>query len=511
MVHRRLLLLLLLPCCGALASADGFGGPRAAGPVSGSYDGTWVTPSFSNTQDNGEISLTATASGSGFRGTLIFGAGSNRGKQTFSVNGTVNGSSVKITGSGVSLTGTITSSPGRQSISGKYTRSGESGEFGMDGKPATCSVTLTPGKVVYGLPSTNNAVSEAVTVTAKPSPSNTPVKWDGDLGKDPVIKKNVLTTHYDSPGDKTLTATVCDDPTTKQTVTITVVRVTFRSASGVKLPSPYRMGVSTSGHDRSQKLQAQVEPSSRTNDVTLDVAGSGGSRMHLSNIQNGNGSIAFTVDGVGKTGSTSKGDAVVEAKIAGTVSGQQGFTVSIPARVAGQTPGGPEAVNLATNETTSPAFPKIPDNALVLVTFYGWPVTVRVTDQFGDPVGDEELLYGGSDITEAFKIRSGLGQPQPINKQLSQNSDYVDPVGVQIYQGYSTTQNVPPPTVGLLSPEALNHVNNPTPVFPLPTVQRTVASTAVFQVAVDGFPLMPLISRTISLQPPSRLTLKTTP
>jgi hypothetical protein len=98
--------------------------------VSGSWSGTWVTPSFKNFDDNQELTCKFTqVTQKGIKANVVFTAGDTHPGGTYDVNVVVNGDSIILAGGGLTMQGTHSVSGGFDEIDGTYSRPSESGEF----------------------------------------------------------------------------------------------------------------------------------------------------------------------------------------------------------------------------------------------------------------------------------------------------------------------------------------------------------------------------------------------
>jgi hypothetical protein len=264
--------------------------------------------------------------------------------------------------------------------------------------------------------------------------------------------------------------------TQRPTGPVTVVSVTIQKAGGSALPSPLRVGISATtldnqAHDRSQQLQAVVTPADQAANVVIvpdDFGKLTGTRGQVSN-----GVIQFSI--VGKVKSTNRGDRQIKALISGSLIASAPVSVVVPDKIA--TPhdtagSGVMIENRALNETTSPALADIPSDQFALVTVYIRNLTIAVTDQFGDSIGD---IYTGAEITERL---ANSVTPVKLNQSLTTSSTYTDPVG-----GF--------PRSGIVIPANDPRINTwpSQPKIPAPSGTNTNPQT--FSVFVDGFRLNP--------------------
>ncbi len=279
-----------------------------------------------------------------------------------------------------------------------------------------------------------------------------------------------------------------DPSTTVQVIEVKLKDDMGNDADGMKF------GVST-GTDRSRMLKAEVNPASQTSNVMLKVT-KGGSNLSIKNIQYGNGTITFQAEGIGKTGSASPGDCTIEAQVDGKTAATADVTVVVPKKVS-QSKGAFYTANIQANTGTTPAQPATPGPLLATEeTFYGFPVTVTVHDQFDAPIveASNPHLYLDAAVFESFIVKGVTYKPAPINLKIRASSDYVDPVGFQVWP--NSFFGAPPPW-GLYNP-----IFNPgtTPKFGIPNFPpHPPPAPTVFKVVVDGFECQPQISRTLDI------------
>lgn len=346
------------------------------------------------------------------------------------------------------------------------------------------------------------------------------VSWDDGDAAESIesggFRNDKLRAKWSMAGDHVVEAYVydLDDPdfgnAPHKAVTIQVIKVHFEDEMGND-PNGMKLGVTTFSKDRRRTLKAIVEPASEMDNVELKIAKGGSNMTFVSSPVRSGGTITFEIQGVGTTGSSAKNDCTIEATISGKPAASADVTVVVPKKIFSQNIGAYGSNNELANEGTSPAFQGVPKFLGVLLTRYGWTVTVNVRDQFGDAIGDSKL-YLDAPVFEAFRRGGGGGRIQfdtatPINRKVLTNSSYLDPVGASFWKNFPAS----PPRVLYLDPRNSAHTGSATPAFPLPSVASDQSRTDTFQVQVDGFPLDPPITRTLTLHPGQILELTQTP
>ncbi len=344
------------------------------------------------------------------------------------------------------------------------------------------------------------------------------VSWDpGDAAEDDEFgaKQEKMRCKWSTGGDHVVEAYIydLDDPNgianaPHMAKTVQVLKVHFEDEMGND-PDGLKLGVSTLNKDRHRTIKAIVEPSSAVDDVQVTISKGASDLAFQGAPFRSGGAVICDIQGVGTTGSDMNG-CKVEAKLFGKSVAEANVTVVVPQQITMQSQGSYGSHNEIANEGTSPAFQGVPTYQAVRITRYGWTVTVTVRDQNGDPIGDSKL-YLDAPVFEAFPPRGGgrlmFGTPTPINRKILADSTYLDPVGASFWRNYPG----PPPRTLFLDPFNIGFVNNANPVFGLPNVTKPESRTDTFQVQVDGFPLKPAITRTLTLSPGPTLTLTQTP
>jgi len=257
------------------------------------------------------------------------------------------------------------------------------------------------------------------------------------------------------------------------------LNIMIKKADDSSLPSPFRIGITANGHNRTQHLKAVVFPFADAANVTISVT----SGITLSNVSPNSSTGVITFDVVGKTESTAKGDQTIAADHTSGYSVTQSVTVVVPSKVGTphDTQGGGMAIaNRVLDATTSPAAVGLQPGQVALVTTYLRFVNVVVWDRFNEPIG---TIYQGAEVFEGVTI----------NQFLSANSTYLDPVGFveidSIVQAGSAAAQAWPSQ----------------PLIPLQHTGSTVQNIAV---QVDGFALNPaIVNRTVTLNPPNSITI----
>ncbi len=371
------------------------------------------------------------------------------------------------------------------------------------GPSAGATVTASPMRVVL---KKGAAMSDPISFTAKwPGKSFFVSGWE-DTPEDPVAHPIFLASQsasvkarWKNAGEYTVDVFLihlvpgggfeqADPSTTVQVIEVKLKDDMGHDADGMKL------GIST-GTNRSRMLTAEVNPASQTNNVMLKVT-KGAGNLSIKNIQYGNGTITFQAEGIGKTGSAKPGDCRIEAQVDGKTAAMADVTVVVP-RMLTQSKGTFYTANIQANSGTTPAQPGTPGPLLATEeTFYGFPVTVTVHDQFDAPVAEpgNSHLYFDAPVFESFIVKNVTYKPAPINLKIRASSDYVDPVGFQVWP--NSFFGASPPW-GLFNP-----IFNPgtTPKFGIPNFPpHPPPAPTVFKVVVDGFEVQPAISRTLDI------------
>lgn len=269
------------------------------------------------------------------------------------------------------------------------------------------------------------------------------------------------------------------------TVNQDCLHIDIKKADDSPLPTPFRIGITANGHDRTQHLKAVVFPQAEASNVTISVS----TNLTLSNVSApSNGVITFDV--VGNTKSQNRGDASIAADHSSDFYFVQ-YTASVvvPSQIA--TPhdtngGGVVVANRVLDATTSPFIGNLPPGDVLLATTYGRVLTITVWDQFGEPIGD---IYQGAAVSED----DPSGGTHPLNQLLTAASTYSDPVGTAAINSVVTAG----------SPDALAWPSQPQ--MPL-TLSGSFPAT--LNVYVDGFLLNPaIVSRTLTFSPPNSVTI----
>jgi hypothetical protein len=185
----------------------------------------------------------------------------------------------------------------------------------------------------------------------------------------------------------------------------------------------------------SRTVVATVVPAEMAESVVLEVTGTvaGKKRVELVDIvvNAEAGTITFKAKGkfttpVGETDAT-----MIRAVVDGDECGAVKAIVVVPFRIRRDypqvtdptlTPVMPE--NVAIDEKSTPAVPKVRDPFKWLVTTYGHVLTIGINDQFDNELDD---LYEGADVQEKFARK---GDEYNINRKLDAEGTYGDPVGV---------------------------------------------------------------------------------
>ncbi len=205
---------------------------------------------------------------------------------------------------------------------------------------------------------------------------------------------------------------------------INVVQVTFQKSDGSTLPSPLRIGFSSTTlaggtQDRKKSLKAVVTPSTEAPNIVLE-----GGKVSISNQNTSNGVITFDVTAVSP--SENEGDGFIKAKIGSTQVGIHAVTVVIPTKITtphDTTGSGFSTENVGINSTTTPPWAGIPSTQFLLVTMRVRPLTVTVHDKWNHPIGD---VYEGAEVSEVV----GSNPEFSINSPITASSTYIDRVGV---------------------------------------------------------------------------------
>ena len=279
----------------------------------------------------------------------------------------------------------------------------------------------------------------------------------------------------------------CDDQGHSDYISgnVSVTTVTITKSDGAALPSPFRLGISsttTSGtpHNRTQHLKATVNPANQVGNVTIGVT----SKVTLSNVHTANGVITFDV--VGETESSTSGDSSITATSLGKTLANITVSVVVPSKVATphDTVGAYVAENRVTDGTTSPSYNGLPSGKVALQTIYARFLTITVKDQFNALIGD---IYEGAEVTETLGA-SNIS----INQSLTSSSTYSDPVGEGILWGIVDAGSA---TANNWSTQSLQPM-------------QSLTQTENIAVQVDGFTLVPGVnSRTWTATPPNTLTI----
>ncbi|MGH9830257.1 MAG: hypothetical protein ACREDR_44170, partial [Blastocatellia bacterium] len=226
---------------------------------------------------------------------------------------------------------------------------------------------------------------------------------------------------------------------------MTAVSVTFQKSDGTALPSPFRVGISatlldgTTKHDRTQHLRLSVSPANEASNINITMAGSGTmpGQIAISNRAANNSTGVVTFDIVGTVKSHDRGDVTLKAKDGGNATATAAVSVVIPGAIAGPpedvhdtTGGGIDVANKALNIGTLPPLLDVPLTQASLDTIYAVLLTIKLTDQLTDPLGD---IYTGAEVAEPF-----AGVFHSINSPLTSSGSYIDFVG-QVVIGQTVT------------------------------------------------------------------------
>lgn len=265
------------------------------------------------------------------------------------------------------------------------------------------------------------------------------------------------------------------------------ITIQFQKQSGTPLGSAFRIGITYGPRDRTQHLQAVVQPKSEVGKVKLNST----SGIAVTNIAIVGNVINFDLFGFIK--SDNPGDQNVTATHPAGLTVSQSVSVVVPAKVAEphDTNGsGVIVTNLLGSAGSSPVIAGVPPGKVELVTIYTRFLQVKVVDQFSDPIGD--LYQGAAVLEDDPTVGPGFFS---INQPLSANSTYLDPVG-------AATEYIPPVYVSPTSAAAIQWSSQP----PLPL--GNYSRTQNIEVEVDGFLLNPgIVGRTIVATPPNIVTI----
>lgn len=375
------------------------------------------------------------------------------------------------------------------------------------GSDRGATVTASPMHVAL---KKGKSESDPITFSAKWSKSHFVSGWsetpsDSTADADLKAAKNSHTAkvHWTDPGEYTVGVYLFHADGgfgffAHPTVVIDVIKVEFKDEMGND-PDGMKVGVTTGTADRSRTITATVEPASQTSNVTVKVS-KGSDKLSVKNINPGNGTITFQVEGIGMEGSKAEKDCTFEAEVDGKPAATADVTVVVPKKLT-QSKGTFYTKNIQANSGTTPAQPKTPGPLLAtLETFYGFPVTVTVMDRFGNPIVDPNNphLYLAAPVFEAFIVKGATYKPAPINLKISASSDYVDPVGFQVWE--KSFFGAPPPW-GFYNPgfSAGSTPRFGIPNFPPHSKTNPPPQPTVFNVVVDGFTVEPTISRTLDI------------
>ena len=326
-------------------------------------------------------------------------------------------------------------------------------------------------------------INKVVSFMAKVDPGNCPgpeITYTWTFGDGTAAGTGQFPKHpYTKAGTFTATAIArCGNcPATKSaSASVKVIKVEFQMADGTPISSTLRIGIPTASFPRVVQLKAVVTPADEVNNVIITSSGD----LTLSSQKTSGNAITFAVSG--KTKSTARGTATITALHSTDFSVNQPVSVVVPDHIG--TPhdvvgNGRVKRNDLCDSASSPACPDVPHDSgnVWLLTNYYRLITIKVLDQFGDPVGD---LYEGSQISEDA---SGLPRT-PINRMLASDSTYQDPAGFAAR------------TVKLArtDPQA-----QAWPTKPPVDSGAVPTQTDTFTVVVDGFPLTPAVVRQRSL------------
>jgi hypothetical protein len=364
-------------------------------------------------------------------------------------------------------------------------------------------IKVTPNHKEVLLPDGKDSVD--VTFTATTDPPDMPVEWSGDLGDDPDKQDNTLTTHYNSPGVKLVTADIKTGestnareprqatPGTSATARLPAIQVHFQTASGGELPNPVRLAIPTHAHtdDRFQSFKATITPKEAAGAIHLEVSGG----VRLRDVSQSNNVIRFEM--AGQTESAAPADQWVEARdTANTGVERAPVEVVVPKFVGMPLDDGAaqptQVVNQLLNVTTTPSASDVPRNRGLRATLYLKTLRVTVTDQFNHPIGDRQL-YGGSAISE---LLAGDPAIKSINHTLQPDSTYPDPVS--LFDAIPGA--VPLASAGARAWPAAPH-------NPLPAIRPV---TTIITIFVDSIQLDSVLTRVVAPAPPNAINITVT-
>jgi hypothetical protein len=264
---------------------------------------------------------------------------------------------------------------------------------------------------------------------------------------------------------------------------IEAVTVTITKDNDSELPNPFRIGVNGGGHDRTQHLKATITPAAKIASFSISVS----PKVTLSNVVKHTDTGIINFDVVGNSASSSSGDSWIRAT-GRSVSVTKSVSVVVPSKVATphDTSGSLVVGNRVLNGNTSPAVHELPKGYVALTTIYVRFLTITVTDQFDNLIGD---IYQGATITETIQ-----GQIRSINQTLGSTSTYLDPCG-----------SVEPRPNESVVPEDDPLVTT-WPTAAQVTLTSKSNSPIDYPVQVDGLTLSPGLSgRTYSASPPNTI------
>jgi hypothetical protein len=184
------------------------------------------------------------------------------------------------------------------------------------------------------------------------------------------------------------------------------------------------VGITVGANNRTQHLQAVVQPAGEAAKITLQPSGP---NLSMTKVKRSDGGFTFDLVGAGR--SNAKGDMSILAFHKGSeLAWLYPVSVVVPGAIGAPHPqvdkehGAVVGENRALNNETSPVWAEtfLPGDVKLVTVYLHW-LSVPVVDQFGEGIGG---LYAGAKVEE--KIR---GAWYNVNQTLKNDSTYRDPVG----------------------------------------------------------------------------------
>jgi GT2 family glycosyltransferase len=292
---------------------------------------------------------------------------------------------------------------------------------------ASCDVMKTASVRVGSLDSIDPTdpvipITDSVTFTAEGQYTGG-IDWEAPDATPDRGSGSEFSASWKDPGEYTVTA-YCGDA--QQQADVKAVKVTFDQAL-------LRTGFIKGGKGATivKTIKATVVPASAVQKIDLATTGKAGAIALSQVTKHEDGTITAQVVAKQKS-SKADGDASVVAKLGTKELASVAVVVLVPSAIGRphDTPSGAvQPKNVVADKTSSPPWPfPLGANKVVLATIYAQVVTVRVVDQFGQPLDD---VYRGAYVEEQLAKTKAW---RDIYQRLDGSGEYKDPVFAWSYK-----------------------------------------------------------------------------